>query len=318
MRAKIGNGTFADVYAATDTISMEEVALKLLHNDHRHMAARERRVLHQLGRADHPNIIRLLRYFTAILPGTLHLTHILSYPLFAGTLLSEIQEDQLANGKRGGLAPDKLEPGLRAIVSGLAFLEEQCIVHMDLKPENILRAIAPSTRLVIADFGNAAHDITNEKQYEAQTPWYRAPEVCLPAKYGAAIDMWSLGCIAYEMETGVALFMARTSEHLTYLHYHTIGPPPLAFLDLAITTPTHFRRRSNGTVTCRIRTWRRVPQTPVVSPHSTTLRTHLLLDGLLSWMPDVRPKASQLMEWKDLCTSLMLDGKGLDLENVPN
>jgi serine/threonine protein kinase len=318
VRTKIGDGAFADVYSATDTVSMEEVALKLLHNDRRRMAARERRVLHQLGRADHPNIIRLLRYFTTTLQGALHPTHILSYPLLAGTLLSEIKADRLASGKRGGLAPDKLEPGLRAITAGLAFLEEQRIVHMDLKPENILRAIGPPTRLVLADFGNAARDVANEIQYEAQTPWYRAPEVCLPAKYGAAVDLWSLGCIAYEMETGVPLFTATTCEHLTYLHNRALGPPPAAFLDLAEQTPACFSRQPNGTVTCRVRSWHRVSRAPKVSPRSPTLRTHLLLDGLLSWMPNFRPRATQLMEWKDLCTPQTPTGKGLDLENVPN
>ena len=315
VRKKIGDGAFAEVYSAFDVLTMEPVALKLLHNDRRRMAARERRVLHQLGREDHPNVIRLLRYFTAPVPHSdSPLTHILSYPLMAGTLLDAIVADRKANGGKGGLEPTKLAPALRSIVGGMAFLEGHGIVHMDLKPENILRARGPPERLVLADFGNATLNIVNDSPYEAQSSWYRAPEVCLYAKYGPAIDLWSFGCIVYETETGNALFRANRCGHLTYLHVRELGRPPPEYLALAIEDPQHFRRTRDGTIVCTVGAWAKVPRPPRPSPRSPTLRTCKLLEAVLQWMPTARVPATQLLEWGEICTG---DSKGLDLESAP-
>ncbi len=325
VQKEIGDGAFARVYSAYDTVVMEPVALKLLHPDRRRMAARERRILHQLGRADHPNIIRLLRYFTVDDPLGQYRdlddqdaaapripprpTHILVYPLLAGTLLDEIVTDRRARGGVGGLDLDKLEPAVRSLAKGLAFLEGQRIVHLDLKPENILRAKGPPNRLVLADFGNASVDIANDMCYEAQTPWYRAPEVCLEAKYGAAVDLWSFGCIIYEMEVGKALFRGDNSEQLTFLHVRELGKPPAEFLDLepasmeceaALKEPRWLRKAFDGLVVCRAKPWVRAPRSAKPNPRSPRLHTHRLLVSLLQWLPAQRTLASELLEWDEL------------------
>jgi serine/threonine protein kinase len=313
VRKEIGKGSFAKVYSAFDTVSMEPVALKLLHNERRRMAARERRILHQLGRADQPNIIRLLRYFTADIEdldtGQRVSTHVLAYPLLQGTLLDDIMEDRHARGGVGGLNGDKIEPDLRCMASGLAFLERQRIVHMDLKPENVLVMERPSRRLQLADFGNATLDIANESQYEAQTAWYRSPEVCVRARYGAAVDLWSLGCIVYEMEVGKPLFRGDTSEKLTYLHVRELGKPPLEFLEqepgwgetgTAALDDRWLRLSFDGSVVCAVSAWSRVPRAAKPNPRSPLLRCKRVLDALLQWMPAQREIASKLLEWPTL------------------
>jgi len=270
-----------------------------------------------LGRADHPNIIRLLRYFTDD-PLRMYGSHrgdssqgpihILVYPLLEGTLLQEIQKDRDARGGVGGLNGEKLVPDIRSIAKGLAFLERQRIVHMDLKPENILRTRGPPNRLVLADFGNAALDIANETCYEAQTPWYRAPEVCLPAKYGAAVDLWSLGCIVYEMEVGKALFRAETCERLTLLHVRELGKPPKEFLELEsprevdgmLSEHRWLTTAFDGSVVCRSRAWIKAPRSAKPNPRSPLLRTHNMIASLLQWMPGQRVLASELSEWEEL------------------
>lgn len=325
VQKEIGDGAFARVYSAFDAVLMEPVALKLLHNDRRRMAARERRILHQLGRADHPNIIRLLRYLTVDDPLREYRAgdpdgpaprpvHILVYPLLAGTLLEEIQADRKARGGVGGLVLDKLEPAVRSMAKALAFLEGQRIVHLDLKPENILRAKGPPNRLVLADFGNASVDIANDMCYEAQTPWYRAPEVCLEAKYGAAVDLWSLGCIIYEMEVGKALFRGNTSEQLTFLHVRELGKPPVEFLDLepasmegeaALVEPRWLRKAFDGSVVCHARPWVKAPRSAKPNPRSPKLHTHRLLAALLQWLPEQRTLASELLRWDALVGDML-------------
>ena len=74
-------------------------------------------------------------------------------------------------------------------------------MHRDLKPSNLLIGEDNAT-IKLADFGLARSFGFPLKTYthEVVTLWYRAPEILLGAKvYSTAIDMWSLGCIFYEV-----------------------------------------------------------------------------------------------------------------------
>ena len=60
------------------------------------------------------------------------------------------------------------------------------------------------------DFGSSCYE--NQRVYTyIQSRFYRAPEVILGAKYGMAIDMWSLGCILAELLTGYPLLPGEVS-----------------------------------------------------------------------------------------------------------
>lgn len=85
------------------------------------------------------------------------------------------------------------------------------IVHLDLKPENILII---NQSVVVCDLGLAIH---KQRDYasiadldypeEKQSLWYRSPKVCSEKKpYDITDDLWSIGCILYEMVTGEVLF----------------------------------------------------------------------------------------------------------------
>lgn len=81
-------------------------------------------------------------------------------------------------------------------------------MHRDLKPCNILISEDGQT-VKIADFGLARSFGLPLKTYthEVVTLWYRAPEIMLGTKmYGIAIDMWSLGCIFFELLNNRPLF----------------------------------------------------------------------------------------------------------------
>ena len=105
----------------------------------------------------------------------------------------------------------------RHIFRGLAHLHAEKISHRDLKPENILikLATAPPFRenllaaeVKIADFG-AAKVL---KPGGLNTPYvvsryYRAPELIMGSRnYDCSIDVWSAGCILFELVTRTPLF----------------------------------------------------------------------------------------------------------------
>ena len=78
------------------------------------------------------------------------------------------------------------------------------VLHRDIKPANIL--LNRYLQVKICDFGlsRTCSDNTDKKlrshSSHVQSRWYRAPEVIILEKnYDTAIDMWSIGCIAYQL-----------------------------------------------------------------------------------------------------------------------
>lgn len=79
------------------------------------------------------------------------------------------------------------------------------IIHCDLKPENIMLRSQTKSGIKVIDFGSACH--VNKKAYKyVQSRYYRAPEITMGLPYSTPIDVWSLGCIIYEMHFGIPLF----------------------------------------------------------------------------------------------------------------
>lgn len=85
----------------------------------------------------------------------------------------------------------------------LKYLHTAGVVHRDLKPSNVL--INSSCDVKLCDFG-LSRSLTSEyfnrplmTEFIA-TRWYRAPEVLMGSRsYSAKSDMWSLGCLIYEL-----------------------------------------------------------------------------------------------------------------------
>merc|ERR1712048_608970 len=110
------------------------------------------------------------------------------------------------------------------ILRGLKFLHSAEIIHRDLKPANIL--VNKDCTLRIADFGLARGRTNQEEDLTdyVVTRWYRAPELLLlPQGYFEAIDLWSVGCIHFELLAREPLFPGKNWRDMLQRIAGTLG-----------------------------------------------------------------------------------------------
>lgn len=114
----------------------------------------------------------------------------------------------------------------KQILKGVEYFHNFNIIHTDLKPQNIM--ITKNGIVKIIDFGNAVCNFNsfNKRYNELTTLWYRAPELCLECHaFDNKIDMWSIGCIFYEMIENKPLFSAKNNLETLFTIFSKIGRP---------------------------------------------------------------------------------------------
>lgn len=98
---------------------------------------------------------------------------------------------------------------------GVQYLHELGFLHLDLKPSNIL---VHHGRAKIADFGTTRKLNDPNKPTNKTTQCYRAPKLYFLAKnFDEKVDVWSLGCIVYEMCTYERLLSAARTDDAYYI-----------------------------------------------------------------------------------------------------
>jgi len=126
----------------------------------------------------------------------------------------------------------------RQIADGLHAAHELGIVHRDLKPDNVIVARTRSGKEVpkVVDFGIAKalsetpQDALTRSGLVIGTPEYMSPEQLLGDPVDARADIYSLGCIVYQMLTGTAAFAGDTREQMIRRRLHE-APPHVRDID---------------------------------------------------------------------------------------
>tara|TARA_B110001469_G_C9609281_1_gene303044 strand:- start:313 stop:1494 length:1182 start_codon:yes stop_codon:yes gene_type:complete len=128
---------------------------------------------------------------------------------------------------------------IKEIFLALEFLSNSYpkIIHGDIKPENILfRNEDPyKFNIVLCDFG-LSQIIEKEHKYITtdtliQTRWYRSPDIFFNIPFNEKIDVWSAGCIIFELLEDRPLFKSKTdSDQIIYIHY-ILGYPTYTYID---------------------------------------------------------------------------------------
>ena len=109
--------------------------------------------------------------------------------------------DNFISKLRRPLKEPELLQKFSQILSGLQYIHSRNILHRDLKPANIF--LTSNQDLKIGDFG-ISKSLTGTRQMAKTfcgTPCYMAPEVLGGKLYNHKADIWSLGCILYELAT---------------------------------------------------------------------------------------------------------------------
>lgn len=112
----------------------------------------------------------------------------------------------------------------KQILTGVAFLHRNNVVHLDLKPQNILLTSAkPLGDIRIVDFGLSRRmDSITEVREILGTPEYVAPEILNYEPISTATDMWSIGVLTYVMLTGESPFLGEDKQE-TFLNISQVN-----------------------------------------------------------------------------------------------
>lgn len=205
---EIGRGGTATVWLAEDIRHSRRVAIKLLRPELAAMLGTERFLLEIeiVARLTHPHILPLFD------SGDANGVPFYVMPYVAGESLRGLMDRQ-----RQLPIADAIRIG-REIAGALGFAHEQGVIHRDVKPENILLA---GGHAVITDFGIArAIDVASNERLTmlgiaVGTPAYISPEQAAgDPNVDARSDIYSLGCMIYEMLVGDPPFTGRTKNEI--------------------------------------------------------------------------------------------------------
>ncbi|XP_063073308.1 serine/threonine-protein kinase TBK1 [Engraulis encrasicolus] len=203
----LGQGATANVYRGRHKKTGDLYAVKVFNNlsflRPLDVQMREFEVLKKLN---HKNIVKLFAVEEE--SNTRHKVLVMEY-CPCGSLYTVLEESSNAYG----LPEDEFLIVLQDVVAGMNHLREYGIVHRDIKPGNIMRVIGEDGRSVykLTDFG-AARELEDDEQFVSLygTEEYLHPDMYERAvlrkdhqkKYGATVDLWSIGVTFYHAATG--------------------------------------------------------------------------------------------------------------------
>ena len=97
--------------------------------------------------------------------------------------------------------------------------------YLSLSPKKRSERLAKNTNIKVIDFGSATFDWEHHSTI-VSTRHYRAPEVILELGWSQPCDVWSVGCILFELYLGFTLFQTHdNTEHLAMME-RILGPIP--------------------------------------------------------------------------------------------
>ena len=215
---RVEEGTYGVVYRAKDKRTGETVALKRLkmEMEKEGFPITSLREISTLLKARHENIVRVRE----VVVGT-NMDKIYLVMDFVDRDLKSMMESMSTAFKM-----QEIKSLLYQLISAIAHMHSNWIIHRDLKTSNLL--ISSAGVLKVGDFGLAREYGSPLKDYTpvVVTLWYRAPELLLQMpKYSYPIDNWSIGCIFAELISMKPLFQGKSEIEQINLIFRELGTP---------------------------------------------------------------------------------------------
>ncbi|HUL85327.1 MAG TPA: Stk1 family PASTA domain-containing Ser/Thr kinase [Actinomycetota bacterium] len=218
VEARIGAGGMAEVFRGFDPVLGRTVAIKVLLPQFARDAgfvARFRREAQAAARLNIPSIVGV--YDTGADGDTQYIV----MEFVEGRTLAEF----LAGGRRP--TPIQAVELTQKIAAALGAAHEQGIVHRDIKPANVM--VTRDGQVKVMDFGIARirTDITAPQTSSViGTPTYLSPEQAQGQAVDARSDLYSLGCVLYELLAGSPPFTGDTPVAIAYKQVNETPIPP--------------------------------------------------------------------------------------------
>jgi serine/threonine-protein kinase len=224
----LGEGGMGTVYLARDLKHDRPVAIKTIHPDRTNedVRARFEREISITSHLQHPHILPLLD--SGVAGGVLYYV----MPYIEGESLRERLDHE------GRLPLEEALRIARQVANGLGYAHGHGVVHRDIKPGNIMLTAG---EVVLTDFGIAKAITETAGEHLTQTgqtfgsPAYMSPEQVGEGEVDGRSDIYSLGCVVYEMLAGEPPFAGSTpletiarsvGEQATPLRSKVEGVPP--------------------------------------------------------------------------------------------
>lgn len=232
--AELGRGGMATVYLAHDLRHERQVAIKVLRPELVQAGSETTRFMREIriaAQLSHPSILPL--HDSGAVDGSLWFV----MPYVRGeSLRARLQREHV-------LPTDQAVRIAIAVARALDYAHRQNVVHRDIKPENIL---LHEGQAVVADFGiaraitEAASDNVTERGLAMGTPAYMSPEqIGAERNLDGRSDIYSLGCVLYEMLAGVPPFAGPGTRPVAYRH---LADPVAPLRDTRPTVPPSVER----------------------------------------------------------------------------
>lgn len=221
----VGRGGMADVRAGRDTRLGRPVAIKMLRSD---LAADEtfqerfRREAQSAASLNHPSIVAV--YDTGEAPDDKgDVVPYIVMELVEGRTLRDVLRD----GRK--ILPERALSITADILAALDYSHRAGIIHRDIKPANVM--LTPEGKVKVMDFGiaRAIADTSSAMTQTAAvigTAQYLSPEQARGETVDARSDIYSTGCVLYELLTGRPPFVGDSPVSVAYQHVREEARPP--------------------------------------------------------------------------------------------
>lgn len=210
---EIGRGEHSVVYKGRKKGTVEFVAIHCVEKCKRLELRNAVRITHDL---EHPNVVKFHEWYET----TNHIWMVVE--LCTGYSLDVIRSQDT------NLPEETVKQFGREVIKGLYYLHSLGVLYCDLKPSKIL--LDGPGHLKLSDFAlscvegeddifdleDDADDaqISNDKRIPKPSPYYMAPEVLMGSPASKASDLWSFGCLLFELFTGRQPYAADSLEEL--------------------------------------------------------------------------------------------------------